>query len=164
MDGMGSSLRIGRLPPKKLGTVAVSEVQGQKSHQWLLQKPLPFLYPNYTRFQKRQHGKVSSSWIYPAGTCVLENSVQTERAAGQHTCCAQFNFCLIWGLKSLGSKTSVQTDRRSLLLCCKNKDTSGTGSWKKQLGNKNYFCRIHLVVGISICYLKHLHTLFTSFL
>lgn len=149
---------------KKLGTVAVSAVQGQKSHQWLLQNPLPFLYPNFTRFQKRQHGRVSSCWIYSVGTCVLENALQTERAAGPHTCCAQLNFCLIWGLKSFGTKTSVQMDRRSLPLCCKHKDTSGTGSWKIQLGNNNYFCRIHSVADISSCYRKHLHTLFTSFL
>lgn len=125
---------------------------------------ISLLILNYTGLQKRQHGRVSLCWIYPVGMCVLENSVQTERAAGQHTCCAQLNFCLIWGLKSFGNKTSVQTDRRSLPLCCKHDDTSGTGSWKTQLGNNNYFCRIHLLVGISSCYLKHLHTLFTSFL
>lgn len=93
-------------------------------------EPTSLLIPNYISLQKRQRGRVSLRWIYPVGTCVLENSVQTERAAGQHTCCAQLNFCLIWGLKSFGTKSSVQTNRRRLPLCCKHNDTSGTGLWK----------------------------------
>lgn len=52
MDGVGSSLGIGMLPPKNLGTIAVSVVQGQKSHQWLLQNPLTFLFPT-THVYKR---------------------------------------------------------------------------------------------------------------
>lgn len=52
MDRVGSSLGIGMLPPKNLGTIAISVVQGQKSHQWLLQNPLTFLFPT-THVYKR---------------------------------------------------------------------------------------------------------------
>lgn len=164
MDGMGFSLGIGMLPPKITGDCSSFCSARSKVSSVASTELTSLLNPNYTRLQNRQHGRVSSCWIYPAGMCVLENSVQIERAAGQHSSCAQLNFSLIWGLESCGTKTSVQTDRRSLPLCCKHNDTSGAGSWKTQLGNNNYFCRIHSVAGISSCYLKHLHTLLTSFL
>lgn len=52
MDGVDSSLGIGMLPPKNLGTVAVSVVQGQKSQQWLPQNPLPFLFPTTQAYKR----------------------------------------------------------------------------------------------------------------
>lgn len=58
MDGVGCSLGVGMMPPKELGTVAVSTVQGHKPFQQLLQNPLPFLVTT-------PDGYKAAKWNFP---------------------------------------------------------------------------------------------------